>query len=149
MKRGLLLGIVGAFAAAAAFLLSAPPAKGDKSFRDEFIAKYVKPDSNDAKHRAFAAACEKAKCNICHEGISKKNRNAYGKELAKLLKRETDKDDKPKIQAALDKVGAMKSNPKDPKSPTFAELIKAGRLPGGDLKGSKEKPAEASSSATP
>jgi len=149
MKRGFLLGMIGALAAAAAFLLNARPAKGDKSFRDEFIAKYVKPDSTDATDKAFAATCDKAKCNICHEGISKKNRNAYGKELAKLLKRETDKDDKPKIQAALDKVAAMKANPKDPKSPTFAGLIKAGKLPGGDLKQSTEKTAEASSPGRP
>ncbi len=143
-----MLAVVGAFAAAA-LLSSAPPARGDKLFRDEFIAKYVKPDSPEAKDKAFAAACEKAKCNICHEGISKKNRNTYGKELAKLLKRDTDKDDKPKIRAALDKVGAIKANPKDPKSPTFAELIKAGRLPGGDFKGGKDRPAEVSSSSTP
>jgi cytochrome c2 len=146
MKRGMLLGMVRAFAIAGAVSLGTATAKGDKAFRDEFIAKYVKPDSTDAREKAFAAACEKAKCNICHEGISKKNRNAYGKELAKLLKRERDKDDKPKIQAALDKVAAMKP---DPKSPTFGELIKAGRLPGGEPKESKDQPAEATPSASP
>ncbi len=104
--------------------------RADKAFRDEFLAKYVKADSSDPKERAFAEACDKAKCSICHEGKSKKNRNAYGKALGKLLSRESDKENKPKIRAALDKVAAMNSDPDDPKSPKFGDLIKEGKIPG-------------------
>jgi hypothetical protein len=108
---------------------SAPQASADKAFRDEFVAVYVKADGKDAKDKAFAAAVEKAKCNICHAGKVKKNRNEYGKALAKLLSRETDTEDKEKIQAALKKVEATHSDPKDDKSPTFGDLIRAGKLP--------------------
>jgi hypothetical protein len=133
MQKMVLAVVCGTFAAVAVFCL-ALPAKADKAFRDEFIAKYVQTTSKDAKDVAFARACEEAKCTICHEGLNKKKRNAYGQELAKLLKRDTDKENKAKIQAALDKVAALKANPKNPNSPTFGDLIKAGKLPGGTPK---------------
>lgn len=136
MRRIVLATICGSFLGAI-LILAARTANADKAFRDEFIAKYVKPDSSDTKDKAFAEACDKAKCAICHEGRSKKDRNAYGKELAKLLKRDTDKENKPKIQAALDKVAQLKLNPDDSKSPTFGELIQAGKLPAGEPKTSK------------
>jgi len=107
----------------------APQAKADNAFRLQFIALYVKADSNDPKDKAFAAAVEKAKCTICHEKKSKKNRNNYGKVLAELLSRKTDTENKKKILAALKKVEAKRSDPKNDKSPTFGELIKAGKLP--------------------
>lgn len=133
MRKTLSLVLVVAFATGT-MLACLAPAKADKTFRDEFIAKYVKADSSDSKEKAFAEACDKAKCTICHEGPNKKNRNVYGQALAKLLKRDTDTENKEKIQAALNKVAAMKSNSKDPKSPTFGDLIKAGKLPGGEPK---------------
>jgi hypothetical protein len=43
-------------------------------------------------------------------------------------------------QAALNKVAGLKSDPKDPKSPTFGESIKAGKLPGGEPKEALNKP---------
>jgi cytochrome c2 len=107
-----------------------PPAKADNAFRAEFVAMYVKADSSDPKDKAFAAAVDKAKCAICHEGKSKKNRNNYGKALAELLSRKTDVDNKEKIQGALKKVESKRSDPKNDKSPTFGDLIKAGKLPG-------------------
>ncbi len=107
----------------------APEARAVNTFRVEFIAKYVKADSEDAKDKAFAAAVEKAKCGICHEGKNKKNRNAYGKALDELLDPENDADSKEKIQAALKKVESKRPDPKDEKSPTFGDLIKAGKLP--------------------
>jgi cytochrome c2 len=115
----------------------APQASADKAFRDQFVAVYVKPDSDDPKDKAFAAAVEKAKCNICHVGKVKKNRNRYGKALAELLSRKTDTENKEKIQAALKKVAARHSDPNDEKSPTFGELIRAGKLPGEEPKSSQ------------
>lgn len=120
--------------AAGMVLCFAASANADKTFRDQFIAKYVKSDSSDPKDQAFATACEQAKCNICHAGVSKKDRNDYGKALDKLLDRKTDKGNAKKILSALDTVARMKSDPKDPNSPTFGDLIKAGKLPGAQPK---------------
>ncbi len=123
-----------AFGLCVAALLAwwSPRAQADKAFFDEFVAKYVKADSENAKDQAFKAAVDKAKCKVCHEGKAKKNRNVYGRALAKFLSRKTDKENKPKIQASLDKVAAMKIDPGDQKSPTFGDLIKQGKLPAGD-----------------
>ncbi len=111
--------------------LASSPLKADKAFFDEFVAKYVKPDSTDPKDQAFKATVEKVRCNVCHVGRTKKNRNLYGQALDKLLDRQADKENKPKIQAALDTVAKQHSNPDDPKSPTFGELIQQGKLPAG------------------
>lgn len=106
-----------------------PQASADKAFRDQFVATYVKADSDAPKDKAFADAVEKAKCNICHVGKVKKNRNDYGKALGELLSRKTDTENKEKILAALKKVESKPLNPKDDKSPTFGDRIRAGKLP--------------------
>ncbi|GAB4141930.1 MAG: hypothetical protein Kow0040_30810 [Thermogutta sp.] len=98
-------------------------------FRNEFVARYVKKDSKEPKDQAFAQLVEEAKCNICHEGTDRKKRNAYGDALDRLLDRTKDARDKAKIQAALAEVESEKVDPKDPKSPTFGDRIKAGELP--------------------
>jgi len=113
------------------------PAFGIDSFKKEFVAKYVKKDPATDAEKEFAAAVAKSNCNVCHVGKNKKERNAYGKALDELLDKKADAKDLPKIQAALDKVAGEKSDPKDPNSPTFGELIQQGKLPGGDA------PAEA------
>jgi hypothetical protein len=99
-----------------------------KQFADEFKAKYVKDGT------PLAAAVEAAKCNVCHAGKSKKERNAYGEALDKLLDKKNDKDNKEKIQKALDEVAAMSSDPSKPDAPTFGKLIEEGKLPGGEPK---------------
>ncbi len=104
-------------------------AAAEKAFFDQFVATYVKADSNEPKDKAFAEAVEKTKCNVCHEGKSKKNRNEYGKALDELLDRKTDKENKEKIIAALKTVEAKHVDPKDENSPTFGDRIKAGKLP--------------------
>lgn len=106
------------------------PAQARPPYKKEFDAKYVKADGTDAE-KAFAAKVEKAKCNVCHKGKTKKERNDYGAALAEFLKKEDEKD-LPKIQQSLDKVADMKSKKDDDKSPTFGELIKKGELPGGE-----------------
>jgi len=128
--RRLVFACIGLVVTIGAWSAIAPTAKADKGFRDAFIALYVKADSDKAKDKEFAAACEKAKCNICHVGDRKKDRNNYGKELGKLLNRETDAENKEKIREALKTVAKLKSDPKDKKSPTFGELIAGGKLPG-------------------
>ena len=106
-------------------------------FKKEFDEKYVKKDSSDAKDQEFASAVKKANCLVCHgknaEGKEdKKVRNPYGQALDKLLDKKEDAKNKEKIQAALETVAKEKSNPDDPSSPTFGDLISSGKLPGGN-----------------
>lgn len=98
-------------------------------FKKEFEAKYVKAEPGTPEEEAFAASVKQAKCNVCHVGVKKKDKNAYGMALDELLDKKTDAKDKAKIQEALDKVAALKSNPADDASPTFGELISQGKLP--------------------
>lgn len=98
-----------------------------KEFFDEFKAVYVKPDSADANEKALVAAVETAKCNVCHAGSSKKERNSYGNALADLLDKKEDKKNAEKIRQALETVAAM---PSVAGGPTFGELLKQGKLPG-------------------
>ena len=133
MNKVLLRSVCAAVATASLFWLAEFPANAMKPFRDEFLAKYVKPDSADAKEKAFAEAVATAKCNVCHQGKTKRERNLYGRAVNKFLSKE-DKEDKEKIRAALDKTAEMRSDPDNPNSPTFGDLIKAGKLPGGEPK---------------
>ena len=116
---------------ALAFGVAVQPAHAIKPFSDEFTVKYVKKDSKEKKDVEFAKLISETKCNVCHKGKSKKDRNLFGAELSKLLDKKADKGNKDKIQDALVKVEKLPVNPKDKKSPTFGDLIKAGKLPGG------------------
>ena len=111
---------------------SVKPVFGIDAFKKEFIAKYVKKDPTTDEEKAFAAAVTKANCNVCHVGKTKKVHNEYGKALDVLLDKKADIKNKAKIQEALDKVGAMKSDPKNDASPTFGELFSQGKLPSGE-----------------
>jgi cytochrome c2 len=115
--------VVGAF-----FLGSASrEAFAIKQFFDEFKAVYEKEGT------PLAAEIETAKCNVCHKGKSKKDRNAFGEALAKLLDKKVDKDNKDKIREALETVAKESSNPADASAPTFGALIDEGKLPGGPV----------------
>jgi cytochrome c2 len=118
---------------------SIPPAFAIGAFSDQFRAKYVKEKPTNEKEKAFAEAVTKAKCLVCHQGRSKKDRNPYGAQLAELLDRRTDRDKIEKIQKAMNKVAKMKSDPKKKDSPTFGELIADGKLPGGDPEKAKSE----------
>jgi len=106
------------------------PAYGVDAFKKEFEAKYVKKDATDGPEKELAVAVTKAKCNVCHVGTNKKTRNDYGKALSTLLKK-TDAKNTEKIQKVLDQVAGEKSITGDDSSPTFGDLIKQGKLPGG------------------
>ena len=108
---------------------SASSAVAVKEFKDAFQAKYIKTDSTASNDVALARAFEQANCGVCHAGGNNKRiRNDYGKELAKLVRKE-EKGNKAKIEAALDAVAKLKSKPADPASPTFGEKIASGKLP--------------------
>lgn len=76
----------------------------------------------------FKALEGKSNCNVCHQGKNRKNRNAYGKAIAKFLEKGDDKKPE-KIVAALKKAAEEHSDPDDANSPTFGELIEQGKLP--------------------
>ncbi len=129
MKKALVFVLSGGLAVVAMFWVATSPALAIKSFKDQFETKYVKEKPANDKEKAFAKAVAQAKCNVCHEGKKKKDRNAYGKELAKLLDKKADKEDLKKIQKALDEVAKLKIKPKDKKSPSFGQRISEGKLP--------------------
>lgn len=115
-----------------------------KQFNDEFKKVYDVSKSK-AEESKFAKAVLDAKCYLCHQGRkSKKNRNSYGAELAKLLDKKKDKSNKKKMAEAFAKVAKLPTDPKDKQSPTFGDLIKAGKLPGGPLADSKKEPSKGS-----
>lgn len=90
-------------------------------YKKEFDAMYA-PTSEMEPFKS-------AKCNICHVGEKKKDRNVYGQALAKLLQKGDEKD-LPKVKSALETVGKESSDPSKPDAPTFGDLIKSGKLPG-------------------
>ena len=111
-------------------------------FQAAFIKEYINthPDKEFQKY-----VKTKAKCHICHQGkVTPKNvhHNAYGKHLVDLLDPKEDKKDLKKIKEAFDKVAKMHSDPEDEKSPTYGDLIKEGKLPGGSLEESQKEPAD-------
>ncbi len=107
------------------------PAFAIKQFFDEFKAVYVKPDSAEANDKALVAEVETAKCNVCHAGTSKKERNDYGNALADLLDKKEDAKNVDKIRKALETVAAM---PSGTDGATFGDLLKQGKLPGAPAK---------------
>jgi len=114
-------------------------------FKKVFFDVYVKPDSSNPAEKAFAEAAESkatGECWLCHakwKGADKHVRNNYGKALSALLDKknfsserreaEPEKCDQ-EIRDALEKTAKVKSDPNDPNSPTFGDLIKSGKLPG-------------------
>jgi hypothetical protein len=126
--------------AAAALVAFGParPAAADQQFYNAFIDEYVKTHENK---QFIELVTKEAKCLICHQGNkSRKNRNVFGNEVDKLLDRKTDAKDREKIVAALKKVVAVKVDSKNDKSETYADRIKAGKLPGGELEELKKEP---------
>jgi hypothetical protein len=105
-----------------------PPSSAIIQFHQEFVATYVE----ESEDEEFVRAAKEARCYICHVGKKRTNRNVYGEQLSELLDKKKDKSDKKKIHEALEKVARLHSDPKDEKSPTFGELIKEGKLPGGE-----------------
>lgn len=105
---------------------SAREAFAIKQFFDEFKAVYVKEGT------PLAAAVETAKCNVCHVGKSKKDRNSYGNALAEKLDKKEDAKNVEKIRKSLEEVASLPSDPAKADSPTFGALIAEGKLPGGN-----------------
>jgi hypothetical protein len=97
-------------------------------FNKEWMAKY-KEGSSNAK---FVEAIDTAKCNVCHEGMSKKMKNEYGKAVGKYLTKakyneikENEAEAKKYIVEGLQKAEAEKAA----SGKSFGDMFKAGELP--------------------
>lgn len=116
----------------AAMAMLAAPAEAIPPFNESFKKMYVK----EGEPLAEKVALEK--CNVCHFGKEKKDKNDYGKAVGKFLKKadftgdakKFDKPTDPEAQKALseglEKAGAEKG----PGGKTYAEILKSGELPG-------------------
>lgn len=111
----------------------ARPASAIIEFKKQFEARYAKKDGDETQKK-LAAEVALVKCNVCHVGKSKKVHTRYGEALDKLLDKKADKKDIPKIIEALKTVEKEKSNPGDPNSRSFGDLLNEGKLPGDDCK---------------
>lgn len=121
------------------------PAFAIPQFSKVFKQDYL--DNNADKKFAEEASKAPNSCLICHQGVkNRKNRNALGKEVAKLLNKKDDSKPNPetlkKISEALKKALAQHVDPKDDKSETYLDRVKAGKYPAGTLEElKKEGPA--------
>jgi hypothetical protein len=97
-------------------------------FNKEWMAKYKDGNANGK----FVEAVDTAKCNVCHEGMSKKMKNEYGKAVGKYLTKakyneikEDESAAKKYILEGLQKAEAEKCS----SGKTYGEMFKAGELP--------------------
>ncbi len=97
-------------------------------FHAQFKDLYIK----DSENADWVKLANKAKCLVCHQGKSKENLNPYGHQVHELLGPK-DKKNVEKIVAALKEVAELPSVADDDTSPTFADRIAEGKLPGGEL----------------
>ncbi|HEX4146249.1 MAG TPA: hypothetical protein VHY91_22295 [Pirellulales bacterium] len=121
------------------------PVHAYPDFFKEFEKKYTKEAPATPEETQFKETITTTKCGICHQGKTKKVRNTYGKAVEgfipevvgkpTLTKEDKDalKKDTVKINALLDKAAEVHSDAANPQSPTFGDLIKAGKLPGKDV----------------
>jgi hypothetical protein len=133
MRKVCLVLVVGAVVCG-----SARPALAVQQFYNAWAEVYLKDNPNEEYVKTVTE--KQTQCLVCHQGKSRKNRNAYGAQLDVLLDKRKDVRDVEKMKAAFAKVGEMHIDPKDDKSPTFDELIKKGELPGGKLEDLKKDP---------
>lgn len=122
-------------------LVAARPAAAVVQFYKEFETLYLK----DHPNKEYVALVKKGtnKCMVCHQGKNRKHHNAFGIHLVEPLDRKKDLRNKEKIIAEIKKVVAMHVDPKDEKSETYEDRIKAGKWPGGELEDLlKEPPKE-------
>lgn len=126
MKKVCMMFVLGCVAAA----LCASQASALPPFNKEWTAKYVDGNGN----AQFVEAVGTVKCNVCHAGKNKKDKNEYGKAVGKYLTKDgynaikADTDAAKKyVEEGLAKAEADKAAD----GQTFGTLIKAGKLPGG------------------
>jgi hypothetical protein len=114
------------------------PARAVVQFYTEFKKEYLDTHSD----KEFAAAVNKAavRCLVCHQGKVRKHHNPFGDHLVEMLDRKKDIRDKEKIRAAIKKALELHVDPKDDKSETYMDRLKASKWPGGELEELKKDP---------
>jgi cytochrome c2 len=130
------------------FLLAIPmlvslvaPATADPKFFAVFKKEYL--DKHPDKKYIEAVEKMDVRCLVCHQGKkSKKNRNAFGEHLDTLLDRKKDLKNDKKIADSIKKVLAMKVDPKNEKSETYMDRLKASKWLAGNLDDLKKEPKE-------
>jgi hypothetical protein len=112
-----------------------------KEFHDQWLEMYIDDadTSKEATEYSDLVTGAKTKCLVCHQGKTKKQHNAYGLHFVGVIDK-THKKDVDKIKQVLKDVGAKKSDPEDPSSKTYDELIKEFELPGGKLEDLQKEP---------
>lgn len=121
------------------------PASAIMPFYNQF-KKDILSDHPDKKF-VEEVTNDQNKCLICHQGKkSKKNKNSFGVEVGKLLDKKKDAKDTEKISASIKKVLAMHVDPKDEKSETYMDRIKASKWPAGNLEDLKKEPKDSAES---
>jgi hypothetical protein len=109
--------------AAAPVLFALPPI--DKEWKERYIEKDPPPK--------YKEEAQTQKCNVCHDGAKKVNKNEYGKAVGKHIKKaDVDRlkgmpdDLKKLIEDALKKAEEEKNE----KGEKFGDIMKNGKLPG-------------------
>ena len=100
-------------------------AEGRPQYKKQFEARYKDP--------AIVAAVKKEKCNVCHYGKSKKNRNDYGVALSKHLTKDVYQElrrDKEGLAKKVTEVLTLVEKEKSESGVSFGELLKENKLPG-------------------
>ena len=114
-----------------ALATTAEKAQAIPAFAKAFTERYV----STSKNADFVAAAKEKKCNLCHFGTSKKNKNDFGKVIAKHLKKTNYSSTRVREEAAAVKKefdDAFKKilAEKNPAGKTYKSRIDAGMLPG-------------------
>jgi hypothetical protein len=117
MKK-VVLTVVAVVAAVGLMVGISAPASARMQYKKAFDAEYMKEGS--AMHKALNGT---SNCNVCHQGKDRKNRNALGVAIQKVLGDEKNVMDAEKVNAALSKAVKEKA-PKSDK--TFEALLKDG-----------------------
>lgn len=95
--------------------------------------QYKKVVDERVKGSPIEAAAAEAKCNLCHFGTSKKNRNDFGKALSKYIDKdafEKLKGDAAKLDEAIKEALKKAEADKNPAGEVYGDRIQAGKLPG-------------------
>jgi cytochrome c2 len=119
-------------------LICARPAAAVVQFYNVFAKEHLDTHAD----KEFAAAVKKpaVRCFVCHQGKNRKNHNPFGDHLVEMLDRKKDLRDVEKISASIKKALEMHVDPKDEKSETYADRLKASKWPGGELEDLKKEP---------
>jgi cytochrome c2 len=119
-------------------LSAARPAAAVVQFYNVYAKQYL--DTHPDKEYVAAVKKPAVRCFVCHQGKNRKNHNPFGDHLVEMLDRKKDLRDVDKISASIKKALEMHVDPKDEKSETYMDRLKAGKWPGGELEDLKKEP---------